>query len=363
VAEPTKKPASKAKTTSKPDVKTAAKAPASKSVAAKPAPEKVAEKATASTTPSKRRSLNFKMPSRKTLIWVGGGIAAALVVLLLVFGVLIYKYQSDNPIVFNVAKVVPYPVERVNGAFVSYGEYLFEVNSIKQYYQSQSSQEGQAGIDFKTDEGKAKLKELRKQILDQLKTDTVTRQLVAKHKIKVTSKDVNDQIEQIVKASGGQQKVQEVLTRYYGWTMNDLREKVSFQLAKQKLQEKLASDDSINAQAKAKAEDVLGQVKAGGDFAELAKKYSEDSSASNGGDLGFFGKGQMVKEFEDVAYGLQPGQTSELVKTKFGYHIIRVLEKKDDQVKAAHILIKGIDFEQYVSDEVNKAKVSVYLKV
>jgi peptidyl-prolyl cis-trans isomerase D len=69
-------------------------------------------------------------------------------------------------------------------------------------------------------------------------------------------------------------------------------------------------------------------VKAGGDFAELAKKHSEDSSAPQGGDLDYFGRGRMVKEFDDVAFSLAPGSTSDLVKTQFGYHIIKVVDKK-----------------------------------
>lgn len=80
--------------------------------------------------------------------------------------------------------------------------------------------------------------------------------------------------------------------------------------------------------AKAKAKKVLKEVKAGGDFAELAKKYSQDpGSAANGGALGAFGKGMMVQEFEDAAFGMEPGEVSDLVKTDFGYHIIKVTDR------------------------------------
>jgi peptidyl-prolyl cis-trans isomerase C len=92
-------------------------------------------------------------------------------------------------------------------------------------------------------------------------------------------------------------------------------------------------------QAKAKAEDIRKKVVAGADFAETAKKESDDTgSGSRGGDLGSFGHGQMVPEFEQAAFAAKPGDVTPVVRTQFGYHIIKV-ESKDvtpfDNVKAA----------------------------
>jgi foldase protein PrsA len=79
----------------------------------------------------------------------------------------------------------------------------------------------------------------------------------------------------------------------------------------------------------ATAKSVLQQLKSGGDFAALAKKYSTDKSSSDkGGELGFFGKGQMVPQFQDAAFGASVGQIVGPVKSPFGYHIIQVEEKK-----------------------------------
>jgi peptidyl-prolyl cis-trans isomerase C len=88
-------------------------------------------------------------------------------------------------------------------------------------------------------------------------------------------------------------------------------------------------DAAAKAEARTKAEQVLKSVKAGQDFAALAKEHSQDpGSAVQGGDLGFFEQGQMVGPFNDAAFTLQPGTTSDLVETQFGYHIIKVAEKQ-----------------------------------
>src|SRR5262249_48106276 len=91
----------------------------------------------------------------------------------------------------------------------------------------------------------------------------------------------------------------------------------------------LKTEGKDDAAVKAKAEQLLKEVKGGADFAELAKKNSEDeSSAKNGGDLDYFGRGRMVPEFDQAAFAMQPGQISDLVKTQYGYHIIKVVDKK-----------------------------------
>jgi peptidyl-prolyl cis-trans isomerase D len=89
------------------------------------------------------------------------------------------------------------------------------------------------------------------------------------------------------------------------------------------------ADAAAKAEARKRAEDVLAKVKAGEDFATLARQYSQDASAAQGGDLGSVSRGQMVKPFEDAAFALAPGTTSDIVESPFGLHIIKVESKQE----------------------------------
>ena len=91
--------------------------------------------------------------------------------------------------------------------------------------------------------------------------------------------------------------------------------------------------DAEKAALKAKAEDLIKQLKNGADFAELAKKYSDDGSKDQGGDLGWFVRNQMVPEFDTVAFSLKPKEISGVVTSQFGYHIIQTLEKEPAKLK------------------------------
>jgi len=122
------------------------------------------------------------------------------------------------------------------------------------------------------------------------------------------------------------------------------------------------------AAAKAKIEKLLKEIKEGADFATLARENSDCPSKAKGGDLGFFERGAMVKPFEDAAFAMQPGQMSDVVETQFGYHIIKVTDRKSagvtpfekakpDIIKTLQQVKKGELFRKYIAKLKAEAKV------
>ncbi len=293
-----------------------------------------------------------------------GVLAVLLVIVTLVFGVLVYGYQSDNVIVKDVSSVIPYPAETVNGTWVTYHQFMFEVNANEMADQYNAKLNNQPAIDYKSTVGKAQLKRIKQYVMTKLRSDVVTAQLASQKKIKVTSKDVDGLLTQLYQRYGGQTSLLKTLKQVYGWNLSDLKSVVYKQLLAQKLQTAVSADPALLAQAKAKATGIVAQLKAGADFATLAKQNSQASDASSGGDLGTFTAGQLGDAgLEAGIAALQPGQISDPIKTQYGYEVAKVISRDTAGTHAEHILIESVDFTTYLNAQVAKAKVATYLKV
>jgi len=300
----------------------------------------------------KKSGLKLKNPKL-----IAGAVLAVVVLFIGVMSVGVYAFNWEDQFTNQVTKVLPFPAAIVNGRVVFYHTYLEQLSIIEKY-QAEFKK-----TDFKSDEGKKILAQSRKDTMERLVEDTLVSAEAARLKVTVSNKELTDSFNQLVTSNGGETSFASVLKQYYGLTPAEFKEEIyKSRLLRQKVAEKFASDESVNADAKAKAEEVLAKVKAGEDFATLAKQYSQDTTASAGGDLGFFAKGKMVPEFETAAFALKAGEVSGLVKTVYGYHIIKVTEVKGDEIKASHILIKTKDFNTWVVDAVKDAKKSIYIK-
>lgn len=197
----------------------------------------------------------------------------------------------------------------------------------------------------------------KKNILDQLIDTELLYQQAQKEKIKISNDEINLEIDKIKNNFSSPEEFDEAL-KVNNITPAQLKENIKRQLMINFILEEARKQVSISdeelleyynenkesflepeqvharhilVETEEEANNLLLQLKEGlTDFAELAKEKSVGPSAPSGGDLGFFAKGQMVKEFEDAAFSLEPGEISEVVQSQFGYHIIKCEEKKEE---------------------------------
>lgn len=121
------------------------------------------------------------------------------------------------------------------------------------------------------------------------------------------------------------------------------------------------ADVKVKEQARAKAESVLKQIKSGQDFAEAAKRHSQDpGNAQNGGDLGYFTRGQMVGAFERAVFALQPGGVSDVVETPFGFHIVKLAERQPAKTLALDEVRPQL--EQFLKERQRQEKTTAFME-
>lgn len=195
----------------------------------------------------------------------------------------------------------------------------------KEVEESVQKQMSRIKSEFTDEEFKAQLEaeglteiELKKKYREQIKNQTMIDRLVASklQKVSVSVKEVKDFFEAYQDSIPPQPEAV----------------KLSHVLLEIKISPGTA--DSL----KSKAERVLKFAREGEDFARLASLYSDDPTSQQGGDLGFFRRGDMIPKFEEAAFSLKPGEISDVIQTEFGYHIIKTEEKQNDRVHARHIL-------------------------
>ncbi len=190
------------------------------------------------------------------------------------------------------------------------------------------------------------------EVLEALILEKMLQLEVEANNIEVSEDEIDVEYAEMAEAYGGEEGLKNTL-QMYGYTEESIRKNLKLNLSIEKLMEPLITvsdeeialyfaenkeDFDVSEQVKAshilvatkeEADDILDKLNSGESFEDLAKEYSLDTSnAGSGGDLGYFGKGAMVQPFEDVAFRLAVGEVSEPVETTFGFHIIKVFDKK-----------------------------------
>src|SRR3989344_2947464 len=288
---------------------------------------------------------------------------SVVILFLIIFGIGIYYFNWQSPAASLISRYIPYPAAMVNYQIISYYDWSQQTKTLINFYEQEKNNNPDLII--------PSVKETKRHILNRLIEYQLLKQLAQKYQVTVSSSEVNFQLEKLTAEIGSRQELENKLKILYGWTINDfIKEIINPLILKNKIAIALTLDDRLNEKIRKKAESVLEMVKKGSEsFEDLAKKYSEDASASQGGDLGYFGLNQMVPEFEEAAFKLGAGQVSDLVKTQFGYHIIKVEEKINDRdenktlIHARHIIMRSKDLDTYLEDLKKQAVIWQLVKI
>ena len=250
----------------------------------------------------------------------------------------------------------------VNGVIISQGEFDRELD----FFVRRAAPEGQQLPELQ-------LVKIKNDVLESLIDREVLFQESQKKGIEVKADEISDQLKKIKQRYPDETQFAEML-KGIGLTESDVQTQIKRGMAIQQLIDKEVGDkvkisdeeskqyydthpeffkqpEQVNAshilikvdenaseaqkaEARKKIQEVQQKLQKGEDFVTLAKTYSEGPSAPQGGNLGYFRRGQMVKPFEDAAFKLKPGETSDIVETRFGYHLIKVIDKQPEKTLA-----------------------------
>ena len=246
-------------------------------------------------------------------------------------------------------------VGEVNGEKITKADLDKRLEPLKEMYKAQF------GMDFSKKEAQETLKKLEAGVLDQMIGEKLVLQEAAKRKIKVEETELDQQIDNLAKARFPSREEFDEFMKSQNFSLADLKQELRSQLTAERLAEQVIGSTKIEVndqeaeqyfqthpdqynipelvkashilvKDEKQAEEILRELKAGEDFAKLARKYSQDpGSQEKGGDLGYFTRGQMVPPFEKAAFSLQIGEISSIIQTDYGYHIIKVEDHKKQQ--------------------------------
>lgn len=296
--------------------------------------------------------------------------------------------------------VTGFSQELIDGVAAIVGENIILKSDVDQFARLTASQMG-----INPSKNIDSYNRLLKQSLNALIDENVLLEQAKIETIEVKDRDVenmlNQQIENMILQAGSKENAEKILGNTISKTKRDYKPMIKNRLITEKLRNEKFSKihvtrrevedfyrtfkDSIpeipptldfsqiffkikpgpveeNA-AKHKADSLHNVLISGGDFNELAQKYSDDlASAKYGGDLGFIARGGFIKEFEEVAFSLDKNEISKVVKTDFGYHIIQLLDRKGENINVRHILIKPVVSENNLNS-IKQLADSVYEKL
>ncbi len=294
------------------------------------------------------------------MIRVAGLLAAAYVVVTIVAAIGVYGLGWSGSKTQTLTTYVPLPAARVGGHMIWFHRYLDSKLVIQHQNEQIKKSTGSFPVPDPAEYGPSSLTKLIR--------ESMTQRELQRLDITVSAADIDQAYSAQLLAFGSADQIAQVIRELYDWTPEQFKEDVvKSSVQREKLREYLSFNEKLNATSRQQAEKVFGLVQADKEkFAELSKTYSEDAYAEKSGDEGFFASGTHPKEFDDAAFALQPNEISEIIHTKYGFHIIKLMEKKNengqDLARIQQIFISAPSVDRYITQQLKDTGVTIYVK-
>ncbi len=294
-------------------------------------------------------------------------IAGSVVIIICIFlSLIIFVFRIDTPVVNYLRRVVHAPALIIGDTRISISDIEDNTSSIKRFYENQDFSSYGIRIDFKTDDGKKRLKVQEKKMLNKLVEDVAIEQLAKNWKITLSEEVVQSAMDRPMAEMGTRENVESNLNNLYGWTIADFGKKVvRGQLLREKVAIKFDQENTVTEAMRQKITAAKKELDNGRDFADIAMQYSEGSTANEGGVMGWFAYNQLQDEIGKKIFTMDKGTYSDIIETPIGLHIVRindVAEENDSKiVHISQIIIKKITFADYLTQHIKNMKIKVLL--
>ncbi len=273
--------------------------------------------------------------SQHHIVRISVTLFVSLLIAFFVFmGLELYYFQSQSTFVYDVTKIIPFPVAKIGNNFVSYQSYLFELRRDVHYYETQQQ------VNFSLKINQLQLDNLKKEAMNEAVVNFYTQQLAQKNHLNVSNNQVNQEVIYFQKENrlgGNNEVLSNVLKDFWGWNINDFKQELKNELLQQAVVYKLDTS-TVNL-----AKSVLNQLQHGANFASLAKKYSTDlNTKNNGGQYPqpiLANNKNLYPQVVAELFSLKKGAISPIINTGYSLQILKV-----DSINGPTVTFSNIEF-------------------
>ncbi len=285
----------------------------------------------------------------------------------------IYKNNSQSFLATTYANITNMPAIKVNNETIKYTDYFKFYDYLNTFYKKQNSDNSETKVPNQ--------ESIKNEVVSKLIKNSILQKLASKYDINVTDRELFDELKKLNIQTGSIDITEKYIKENYNMSLDDFKKDfITPIIIKNKLNSVISNDTKINKAQLDKINDIYNKIKSSNNavtvnklgqktdvFSTLAKQSSEDKNSSeNDGDLGWLSRDSMEESIKNAAFSLEKGDYSQVIKSSSGYHIIKLIDKIDTidipKVRIAHIFVKTMDIDTYLQQEINDAKIKIYIK-